>query len=228
MTNRGESGNRNSWEWDAWSCDLRPTEREETVGGGKAQHYRGDVRDILDGKALGNGRPWDLLIAHPPCTYLTKQSSSIFNRPGYKHNQQVAIRFFELLLKAPVCFVAVENPIPLRILSDTVGNFTQKIHPWQFGHTAQKATCLWLRNLPKLKPSNDVWEETKSMSVMDRQWLMLGMTPSGQGGWMGEGGWDSERQKQRSVTFLGIAQAMADQWGAWVEKCKAKWRNKDG
>lgn len=161
--------------WDAWSCDLLPSEKE---GG---NHYQGPVEDILD-------QHWDLMIAHPPCTHLAVSGARWFKDKQVE--QQQALDFVRLLLNAPVERIALENPIS--IISSRIRKPDQIIQPWQFGHGETKATCLWLKNLPKLEPSN----------VVDGRENKVHRMPPGPNRW-----------KERSRTYLGIAQAMADQWG---------------
>lgn len=161
---------------DAWSCDLLPTESP-------GQHVQGDVLAVLD-----DG--WDLMIAHPPCTYLA--SSGIHwnkRRPERAMKTEEALAFVLALARAPIPKIAIENPIG--VLSTRWRKPDQIIQPWQFGHGETKATCLWLKNLPKLLPT-DVVEGREQ-----RIWLM---PPS------------EDRWKARSKTYRGIAEAMADQW----------------
>jgi len=162
--------------WDAWSCDLLPT---ETPG----QHIQGDALTILaDG--------WDMMIAHPPCTYLCA-SGLHWNkrRPTRATQTEEALGFVRRLLDAPIARIAVENPIGC--IATRIRPADQIIQPWQFGHGETKATCLWLKGLPKLQPTNVV------SGRENRIWRM----PPGKDRW-----------KQRSLTYQGIAQAMADQW----------------
>lgn len=162
---------------DAWSCDLLETE----IPG---NHYKGDVRDIL-------GEGWDLMIAHPPCTHLAVSGARWFK---YKQKEQAeALDFVRLLLNAPIKYIALENPIS--IISSHIRKPDQIIQPWQFGHGETKATCIWLKNLPKLQPTNIV--EGREQRI----WRM----PPG-----------PDRWKERSRTFDGIAQAMASQWGTFI------------
>lgn len=172
---------------EAWSCDLLPTEMP-------GPHIQGDVRDIL-----GDG--WDLMIAHPPCTYLA--SSGLHwnrRRPERQALTDAAVVFVQTLLGAPIARIAVENPIGA--LSSRVRRPNQIIHPWQFGHDASKATCLWLQGLPLLVPT-DVLPGGRTARRGNQ-------TPSGQN----KLGPSPDRWKQRSLTYPGIAAAMADQWGA--------------
>jgi len=164
---------------DAYSCDLLETE----IPG---KHYKGDVMDIInDG--------WDLMIAHPPCTHLAVSGARWFK---YKKNEQIqALEFVKLLMHAPIKMMAIENPIS--IISTKIAKPDQIIQPWQFGHGETKSTCLWLKNLPKLIPTNIV--EGREQRI----WKM----PPGENRW-----------KERSRTFPGIAQAMAAQWGGLLNK----------
>lgn len=166
---------------DAWSCDLLDT---ETPG----NHYKGDVRDLLE---LG----WDLLIAHPPCTYLTNAGARWW--PNRQQEQVAALDFVRLLLDAPIDRIALENP-PGRIGSQ-IRKADQYIHPWEHGHPETKTTGLWLKNLPLLKPTNNVRD------VMDK----LPPAEKHRVHWMKPG---PDRWKERSRTYEGIAKAMAAQW----------------
>ena len=159
----------------AWSCDLLPAED------GSFFHYQCDVLKVL-------GKGWDLLIAHPPCTHLAVSGARHFWR---KQKEQVeALDFVRALLGAPVPKIALENPIS--VISSKIRKPDQVIQPWQFGHGEVKATCLWLKNLPKLTPTRVV---AGRISRVHR----LPPTP--------------DRWKLRSRTYEGIAAAMAEQWG---------------
>lgn len=159
---------------DAMSCDLLPS---ETAG----KHYQGDIMDIInDG--------WDLMIAHPPCTHLAVSGARWFKDKVLE--QQEALEFVRLLMNASIPRIAIENPIS--IISSKIRKPDQIIQPWQFGHGETKATCLWLKALPKLVPTN---------IVEGRESRIHKMPPS------------NDRWKNRSRTFEGIADAMAQQWG---------------
>lgn len=175
---------------DAMSCDLLPTEAP-------GPHYEGDVRDVL-----GNG--WDLMIAHPPCTYLTV-SGLHWNKkdPSRQQHTEDALNFVRLLLDAPIRSIALENPIGC--ISTAIRKPDQIIQPYQFGHDASKATCLWLKNLPLLRPT--MFVEGRSVNGK-RRWA--NQTDSGQNKLPPS----KDRWKKRSETYLGIANAMAQQWGA--------------
>ncbi len=164
---------------DAWSCDLLPTE----IPG---QHIQGDVIEIL-------GHGWDMMIAFPPCTYLCNSGVRwLHSQPERWDKLYAAGMFFAKLLHAPVDKIAIENPIPHKYAKTPMGDYTQIIQPWQFGHGETKATCLWLKGLPKLEPTD---------IVDGRAARIHKMTPG------------PNRSKDRSRTFPGIADAFADQWG---------------
>lgn len=160
---------------EAMSCDLLPSEFD-------GPHYVGNVLDVI-----GDG--WDLLIAHPPCTHLAVSGARWFKEKAKE--QAEALEFVRALLNAPIPRIALENPVS--VISSRVRKPDQIIQPWQFGHGEVKATCLWLKNLPKLTPTQ----------VVD------GRHPAC---WLASPGPD--RWKIRSRTYQGIADAMAAQWGA--------------
>jgi len=170
---------------DAMSCDLLPTDAP-------GPHYQGDVRDIL-----GDG--WDLMIAHPPCTYLSVSGMHWTTR-GLRDPKltEDALEFVQLLMDAPIPRIALENPVS--IISSRIRKPDQIVHPWQFGHDASKRTCLWLKNLPPLVPTDILPGDAKTRRA--------NQTPSGQN----RLGPSPDRWKIRSATYQGIADAMADQW----------------
>lgn len=174
---------------DAWSCDLLPTERP-------GPHIVGDVRGVLY-------EGWDLMIAHPPCQYLCS-SGWHWNktRPERAKKSKEALDFVLALLNAPIGKIAVENSIG--VLSTLVRKPDQIIQPYQFGHDASKATCLWLKNLPVLKHTEYV---TPRIINGKKRWA--NQTDSGQN----KLGPSEDRWKLRSTTYRGIAKAMAEQWG---------------
>jgi len=159
---------------DAMSCDLLPTD----VPG---PHYKGDVMDVI-------GAGWDLMIAHPPCTHLAVSGSRWFK--DKVSEQAIALDFVRLLLNSSIKKIALENPIS--VISSKIRKPDQIIQPWQFGHGETKATCFWLKDLPKLIPTN---------IVSGREAKVHKMPPS------------PDRWKLRSKTYQGIADAMAQQWG---------------
>ena len=172
----------------AWSCDLLPSERPSPF------HIQADVfsRQVMD-------REWDLLIAHPPCTHLAVSGAAWFERKKASGVQQEALDFVRALLDAPIARIALENPVS--VISTAIRKPDQIIQPWMFGEPEQKATCLWLKNLPKLIPTNDVREEMMKLPKKLRE--RKHYTSPG-----------PDRWKIRSRTIQGIADAMADQWGA--------------
>ena len=158
----------------AMSCDLLDT---EVIG----NHYKGDVWDVInDG--------WDLMICHPPCTHLAVSGARWFKEK--QKEQTEALEFVELLLNAPIPKICLENPVS--IISSRIRKPDQIIQPWQYGHGETKATCLWLKNLPLLKPTN----------IVEGREARVHKMPPGPNRW-----------KERSRTFQGIADAFADQWG---------------
>ena len=175
---------------DAMSCDLLPT---DALG----PHHMGDVNDVLnDG--------WDLMIAHPPCTYLC--SSGLHwnkKRPDRAAQTELALEFVNLLLNASIKRIALENPIGC--ISTRICKPSQTIQPWQFGHDASKSTCLWLKNLPLLKPTNIV-----DPRIVNGRKRWANQTDSGQNKLPPS----DDRWKIRSETYQGIANAMANQWGS--------------
>jgi hypothetical protein len=180
---------------DAWSCDLLPTE----IPG---QHIQGDVLNILnDG--------WDLMIAHPPCTYLSYAAIAYWNRPGRCKQRLEALEFFRQLWEAPIEKICIENP--RGCASPTIAKYTQIIQPYFFGDYAKKTTCLWLKNLPPLQHSaGDMF--TDPTHTEEPQPLMT--TKRGKKIYFCDSFPPSEnRAKERSRTFTGIANAMAEQWG---------------
>lgn len=176
---------------DAISCDLLPSDSDY------GPHYQGDVLDIInDG--------FDLLIAHPPCTYLTNSGVCHLHKdPSRWLALDAAADFFRLLLNADIPKICIENPIMHKYAKARIGNVKQSqvIQPWMFGHTEQKATCLWLKGLPNLEPTMNVKEEMMKLSKSERQRLHY-LPPS------------ADRWKLRSTTYQGIADAMAKQWGS--------------
>lgn len=171
--------------FDAWSCDLLPTE------GDPHWHIQGDAVEVSRWEP--RWERWDLLIAHPPCTHLAVSGARHFAAKQADGRQQEALGFVGDLFSAPILHTALENPVS--IISSRFRKPDQIIQPWQFGHGETKATCLWLNNLPSLKPTD---------IVEGREARVHRMPPS------------SDRWKERSRTFTGIAAAMADQWGDYI------------
>jgi site-specific DNA-cytosine methylase len=189
---------------EAYSCDILPC-----TGGHPEWHLEGDVFGFID-------QGWDLMVAHPPCTYLSVSGARhLYNKDGSKNlqryqNQREALDFVERLMSCDIPRIAIENPVS--VISSQIRKPDQIVQPWMFGDSASKTTCLWLKNLPKLVATNVVdkgefkeWIDKKS-GKMKRQatWyydaLINAKTPE-------------ERRSLRSKTFKGIAQAIASQWG---------------
>ena len=173
----------------ATSCDMLPTDAP-------GKHYQGDVKDILnDG--------WDMMVAFPPCTHLAVSGARWFAEKRADGRQQAALDFVRLLMDAPIDKIAIENPVS--IISSHIRKPDQTIQPWQHGHGETKRTCLWLKGLPLLTPTN---------IVRGREQRIWKMAPS------------PDRWKLRSQTFQGIADAMADQWGPEEEDdCRGQHRD---
>jgi hypothetical protein len=178
---------------DALSCDLLPSESP-------GPHYEGDIKDILFSEN------WDLMIAHPPCTYLTTAANRFFDYPGRKEKREEAIKFFMELVNAPVSRIAIENPVGY--INTLYRSPDQIIQPYYFGHPVKKTTCLWLKNLPLLQPT-EMLPEPKPLYIRE--------TEKGKGKkihWCETiGGSREHKFRERSRTFEGIAEAMANQWG---------------
>lgn len=162
---------------EAFSCDIQPCS-----GGHPEWHYQEDVFEVIE---MG----WDMMIAFPPCTHLAVSGARWFKEKIKE--QKEALDFVRLLMDSPIEKIAIENPVS--IISSKIKKPTQIIQPWQFGHGETKTTCLWLKNLPKLEPTN---------IVDGREQRIWKMAPG------------PNRAKNRSKTFEGIAKAMAAQWGA--------------
>lgn len=171
---------------DAISCDLLPTEKP-------GPHIQNDIRDVsLSG--------YDLMIAHPPCTHLAVSGARWM--PGKEEQIQAALEFVQWLMSAPVPRICIENPISL--IGSRIRPSDQTIHPWQHGHNEEKTTCLWLKNLPRLRATN----------VVDgREQRVWRLPPS------------EDRWKERSRTYAGIAEAMATQWGNSIQSYWLLWQD---
>lgn len=175
---------------DVMSCDFLPSEDNSP------HHYQGDIRDLLN-------EYWDLMIAHPPCTFLAVSGLHWNKRiPGRAAKTEEALDFVRLLMGADIGKIAVENPISC--ISSRIRKPDQIIQPWQFGEDASKSTCLWLKGLPPLTPTRRV-----EPRMVDGKPRWGNQTDSGQN----KLGPSEDRWKERSRTFQGIASAMADQWG---------------
>ena len=213
---------------EAYSCDLL-----ECSGGHPEWHFNMDVFKVIDkkGGVLQNGEKiklkgnWDMMIAHPPCTFLAVSGARWYYHPEDKdlpislrrphprfpdraHDRKEAIEFFIKLCEAPIDKIAVENPVG--IISSHYRKPNQTVHPWMFGDEASKATCLWLKNLPELKPTNIVGKGERVVLSSGRslpKWYSDALTQSKSA---------AERRTMRSKTFEGMAKAMAIQWAGEV------------
>lgn len=188
---------------EAYSADILPCS-----GGHPEWHIQGDVTKILnDG--------WDLMIAHPPCTYLAVSGARwLYNKDGSKNeerwrNQEEALDFVALLMDSPIEKIAIENPVS--VISTKIRKPNQIVHPYMFGDKASKSTCLWLKNLPNLIPTDIVdkgefveWEDKNGKKKRQAKWYLDALSKAKT---------QEERRTLRSKTFVGIAKAMANQWG---------------
>lgn len=179
---------------DAWSCDLLPSEDRSPY------HLQKDVREVMgwlpvfERWMIQPEPQWDLMIAHPPCTHLAVSGARHFDEKRADGRQQEAIDFFMALARAPIPRIAIENPVC--IMSSVWREPDQIIQPWEFGHGETKATCLWLKGLPPLRPTEIVAGREPRVHMM----------PPGPNRW-----------KERSRTYQGIADAMAEQWGNYTD-----------
>lgn len=186
---------------NAWSCDIEPCMDNSVY------HYQGDIHDILDNPS--EHPTWDLMIAFPPCTFLC--SSGLHwnkRRPERQHQTDEALEFVRYLLNINIPHIALENPIGC--ISTQIRPPDQKIQPFEYGHPESKTTCLWLKNLPQLQPTNIL--QKPSCGYWDNQ------TPSGQN----KLGPSKNRSTIRSITYPGIACAMATQWSNYILNTKSK------
>ena len=187
----------------AFSCDILPCS-----GGHPEWHYQQDVFEVID-------KGWDMMIAHPPCTFLAVSGARwLYNKDGSKNeerwrNQAEALDFVQRLMDAPINKIAIENPIS--VISSQIRKPDQIVHPWMFGDKASKSTCFWLKNLPLLEPTNIVEKgefvdfiSKKGVKKKQPKWYFDALSKAKTA---------EERRTLRSKTFMGIANAMADQWG---------------
>ena len=190
---------------NAYSCDVL-----ECSGGHPEWHIKGDVLPMLngdcsfktmDGQVHSVSGHWDMIIAHPPCTYLSNAGARFLYPKGILNEDRLKIglmakEFFMKIYNADCEKIAVENPIPSKVFE--LPKYTQTIQPYEFGHPYQKKTCLWLKGLKPLQPTDVLTKEKRQSTKIA-------------GNWFNKGG--KERQKNRAKTFPGIAKAMAEQWG---------------
>ena len=193
---------------EAYSADL-----QDCSGGHPEWHIKGDATHLVngrcefitcDGKKHRIDGKWDLIVAHPPCTYLSNAGArhlyphGVLNEERYEKGKKGA-EFFLKMLNADCDHIAVENPTPSKVYG--LPKCSEVIQPWEFGHPVQKRTCLWLKGLPTLTPTDIVPKENRQSTKVV-------------GNWFNKGG--KERQKNRSKTFYGIAKAMAEQWSVAI------------
>ncbi len=192
---------------DAYSCDLLPCS-----GGHTEWHYQEDVFKVIN-------KGWDLMIAHPPCTFLAVSGARwLYNKDGSIneerfYNQKQGLDFVQMLMDAPINKIAIENPIS--VISSAIRKPDQIIQPYWFGDSASKSTCLWLKNLPKLEPTNMV-SKGEFFEFKDRKTNKLKRQPMWYYKALQEAKTPAERRTLRSKTFKGIADAMAMQWGGLI------------
>lgn len=171
---------------EAYSCDVLPCS-----GGHPEWHIQGDVLEQLE-------KGWDMMIAHPPCTDIAVSGAAWFKEKIADGRQQAALDFVQKLMDAPIEKICIENPVS--VISSKIRKPDQIIQPYMFGHTEQKKTCLWFKNLPKLQGTRNVFDAMMLLPKNQRE--RLHYLPPGE-----------NRAKERSKTFQGIADAMAEQWG---------------
>ena len=188
---------------EAYSCDLLPCS-----GGYPEWHIQGDaIKEAYSGK-------WDMMIAHPPCTYLAISANRwLYNKDGSKNedrwkNRSEALDFVQLLMDAPIDKIAIENPVS--VISSQIRKPDQIVQPWMFGDEASKKTCFWLKGLPKLEATDIVgkgeffeWIDKKGKKKRQAQWYMDALSKAKT---------PEERRTLRSKTFMGMARAIANQW----------------
>lgn len=194
---------------EAYSCDI-----ELCSGGHEEWHIQNDVLPLLngncefktvDGAVHRIDGKWDMIIAHPPCTYLSNAGARFLYPKGILNEDRLnlglqAKQFFMAIYNADCDRIAIENPIPSRIYE--LPPYTQTIQPYEYGHPFQKKTCLWMKNIPMLQPTDIIPKENRQSTKIA-------------GNWFNKGGKD--RQKNRAKTFEGIAKAMAEQWGGMAD-----------
>lgn len=192
---------------NAWSCDIESAEDDSPY------HYKGDVLEFL------SAQPWDLLIAHPPCTYLTLAGNRWF-KPEYKDkyptrqkDRDDAVEFFMTLMNADIPHIAVENPIG--IMSSVFRKPNQIVQPWMFGDPFQKSTCLWTKNLPNLIPT-DIVSKGEFIEWTDKKTGRVKRQPKWYADAFQKTSDPKERQKIRNRTFPGLAKAIAEQYSNYI------------
>ena len=193
---------------ESFSCDLLPCS-----GGHPEWHYQQDVFEVIN-------KGWDMMIAHPPCTFLAVSGARwLYNKDGSKNeerwkNQAEALNFVKRLMDAPIDKIAIENPIS--VISSNIRKPDQIVQPWQFGDKAQKSTCLWLKNLPKLKPT-DIVEKGEFIEFISKKGVKK-KQPKWYFDALKNAKTPAERRTLRSKTFKGMAKQMAIQWSKNVSQ----------
>ena len=178
---------------EVWSCDILPADD------GDPRHIIGDAFEVFD--LLSRDGPIDMVIGHPPCTYLANSGVRwLHTQQGRMRKMAEASIFFNRMLDLPVEKIVLENPIQHKYARDLIRKQDQVIQPWMFGHPESKATCLWLKGVDPLKETDNVRDQYKALPKSEGQRVHM-LPPS------------KDRWKLRSKTYSGIAQAMADQWG---------------
>jgi len=187
---------------EAFSCDLLPCS-----GGHPEWHFQEDVFEVIE-------QGWDMMIAHPPCTYLAVSGARwLYNKDGSKNeerwrNQAEALQFVQRLMDAPIDKIAIENPVS--VISSHIRKPDQIVNPWMFGDKASKTTCFWLKNLPKLEPT-DIVEKGEFIEFISKKGVKK-RQPKWYFDALKEAKTPTERRTLRSKTFKGMAQAIANQW----------------
>lgn len=175
--------------WEAYSCDILPCS-----GGHPEWHIQGDALEVI------YSQNWDMLLGHPPCTYLSYAATGSWNNPGRLEKRLEALNFFAKMWLAPIHFICLENP--KSCASPTIAKYSQEIHPYYFGDPELKTTWLWLKNLPLLKDTNRLEKPKPKMIIKNGKKIY----------WSDSFSLSKDRGHLRSKTFPGIASAMADQW----------------
>jgi hypothetical protein len=180
---------------DAWSCDIEPADDSQQF------HLKGNALGVIAWGAPGRG-DWDLMVACPPCTDLCNSGARWWKLKGAE-KQEAALEFVRALMNAPIPLIAIENP-PGKI-GTAIRPADQYVQPWQFGHLETKKTGLWLKGLPLLKPTRNVYDSMMNLTIAERSRVH----------WMPPG---PERARKRSETYAGLAKAMAEQWSGFVQQ----------
>jgi hypothetical protein len=191
--------------WDAWSCDLLPTESELTLAEGK--HHQGDVLDFIGSKN------WDLMIGHPPCNAISFAGTQVWNAPGRVYKRLDGLKFFADLWEAPIPYICLENP--KSCASPVIAKYSQEIQPYYFGDQQLKTTWLWLKNLPKLKYTMVGGDLFDQITAVDRpKPISVDNTTRKKKRYFTDA--STRSAKERARFWPGIAKAMAEQWTEYI------------